>query len=77
MVAFCEVGVDSVAPEDVVPLVVDKFDASFKYVGILDLITLPAVTREHFPSCSAHYRRWEVVCVFVDEIDCINPSWYL
>ena len=77
LVTFCEVGVGSVTPEDVVPLIVNEFDASPKYVGVLDPITLSVVTREHFPSCSAHYRWWEVVCVSVDEANCINPSWYL
>ena len=65
------------APEDIVPLIVDKFDASSKCLRVLDPVASPAVTRECFPSCSAHYRWWEVICVSVDEIDCINSCWYL
>ena len=65
------------ALEDVVPLIIDEFDAASKCIGVLDPITCPVATRECFPSSSAHYRQWEVVCVSVDKIDCINSGWYL
>jgi len=47
---FCVVGVEANAPEDIVPLIVDKFNARSECFGVLDPITASVISWECFPN---------------------------